>query len=304
MTRLRTQVLATWIAGLTFALAPLAATEDSLENLRQLVSNESWQEAVIVGRQLVEIEPAAGEAWLLLGQALRNSEQIDEAIEALQRGVELGYQPARSNATLAIAYSQAGEADRALVALQAAVEAGLPASVLETHPDLETLRRHPRFGELQERAERLSHPCEHDPKYAALDFWVGDWKVFMGDQEVGRNQITKLQRGCIIHESWTSASGGTGESINFYDPKTGLWRQHWVDESGGVVWYEGGPRGNGIHMVGENIDSKGTVKAARVSLTPRGDGTVHHLIEHSVDGGETWMVWFDAIYRPISAKLD
>jgi hypothetical protein len=280
------------------ATAPLAAQQDLLDQLRQLTQDESWQEAATLGRRIVEADPSQGEGWLLLGQSLRSLEQYDDAIDAIHRAIDLDFQPARTNTALAITFSQAGQPARGLEALRIAVEAGLPASVLETYPALETLRKQPEFDEILQTSERLSHPCEHDARYRALDFWVGSWDVFMGDQQVGHNQITKKQSGCLIHESWTSASGSTGESINFFDPKTGSWTQHWVDENGGVVWYTGGPEDEGLHMVGENIDSKGKIKAARVTLSPMKDGTVHHLIEHSDDKGKTWSIWFDATYKP------
>jgi len=35
----------------------------------------------------------------------------------------------------------------------------------------------------------------------------------------------------------------------------------------------------------------------RTTLTPREDGTVRQLIETSRDGGATWVVGFDAVYR-------
>ncbi len=286
----------TWSSG-----APLAAQEHLLDQLRQLTRDESWEEAAKLGQRIVKIDPTQGEGWLLLGQSLGNLNRYEEAIDAIHRAVDLDFQPAGTNTTLAITYSRAGQPAEGLAALRTAVEAGLPASVLETYPALESLREEAEFGAILQLAERLSHPCEHDERYRALDFWVGSWDVFMGDQQVGRNHITKIQRGCLIHESWTSATGSTGESINFFDPKTALWTQHWVDENGGVVWYTGGPKDEGLHMVGENIDSEGKIKAARVTLTPMKDGTVHHLIEHSDDQGKTWSIWFDAIYQPSNA---
>ena len=268
-----------------------------LDELRTHSDNESWSAAVELGQRIVETDPRQGEAWLLLAVALRQQERFADSITAAHNAVDLGYQPARSNTTLALAYAETGDIAASVAALRSAVEAGLPVSVVETHPGLETLRLESGYGEVLALANRLTYPCEHEARYRALDFWIGSWDVFMGDQQVGQNQITKLQRGCLVHESWTSASGTRGESINFYDPKTGEWTQRWVDENGGVVWYTGGPTGQGFHMSGENIDSEGNVKAARVTLSPNDDGTVRHLIEHSDDGGETWSIWFDALYR-------
>ena len=36
--------------------------------------------------------------------------------------------------------------------------------------------------------------------------------------------------------------------------------------------------------------------SARVTWTRKDDGTVHHYIEQSTDGGKTWQTFFDGIY--------
>jgi hypothetical protein len=38
-----------------------------------------------------------------------------------------------------------------------------------------------------------------------------------------------------------------------------------------------------------------------MSLTPLPGGTVRQVIEESRDGGATWQVGFDAVYRPVAA---
>jgi hypothetical protein len=63
-----------------------------------------------------------------------------------------------------------------------------------------------------------SHPCEDDPAYHKLDFWVGKWNVYNNrDASLnGTNVIEKIRGGCAIVENWQEAEGrGEGKSL-FY----------------------------------------------------------------------------------------
>jgi hypothetical protein len=59
------------------------------------------------------------------------------------------------------------------------------------------------------------HSCVHDELYGMLDFWLGDWDVYVGDNLVGRNTIEKTMQGCAVLEHWQSTDGGRGTSL-FY----------------------------------------------------------------------------------------
>ncbi len=73
-----------------------------------------------------------------------------------------------------------------------------------------------------------------------FDFWVGDWIVVdsLGNQ-VGENQISKIEGNCIVLEHWTGAAGGTGTSHNYYDRSDSTWNQLWIDNSGNVLKLKG-----------------------------------------------------------------
>ena len=66
--------------------------------------------------------------------------------------------------------------------------------------------------------------CSESERYSDLDFWVGEWDVFVGDTRVGRNRIEKVLDGCALIEHWSAAGGGDGKSLFFVD-YDGRWTQ-------------------------------------------------------------------------------
>ena len=149
--------------------------------------------------------------------------------------------------------------------------------------------------------------CEDSTLYRALDFWIGEWDVYVGNRIVGHNRIEKILDGCAVMEHWSARGGEDGKSLFFVD-YNGHWVQVWVTQwartPGGVKEKlmvtdppEGTVRFQGVIRhpeAGEWLD--------RTTLTPNDDGSVHQLIEFSEDNGQTWNPTFDAIYRAVSEE--
>jgi len=133
-------------------------------------------------------------------------------------------------------------------------------------------------------------------KHRAFDFWLGDWEVTSNGQVAGTNSITLAQSGCLLHEHWTSARGGTGESFNFYDRTTDRWHQVWVDNRGSVLRLSGQPSGDTMRLEGETRGAQGPAQQ-RITWTRNADGSVRQLWETSRDEGGTWTVVFDGHYK-------
>jgi len=150
----------------------------------------------------------------------------------------------------------------------------------------------------------LGVSCEGQAGFDRLDFWVGEWEVFVGDRRVGSNRIEKILQGCAIMEHWTDIQGGQGKSLSVYTPATDTWKQVWVSETattpGGVkekTLVERMPDG-GVRFRGTIPLADGRSYLDRTTLTPLDDGSVRQHIEISRDG-ETWETTFDARYvRP------
>lgn len=152
-------------------------------------------------------------------------------------------------------------------------------------------------GSLPLRDEGIAPPKCDAPEYRQLDFWVGDWSVTMGGKPAGTNRITIEEDGCLIHEHWSGAAGGTGQSFNFYNREDGRWHQVWVSSTGNVLDLAGRYADGTLLYQGESRRPDGTRLRHRLGFHANPDGTVRQLWETSSDGGTTWSTTFDGVYR-------
>ena len=143
--------------------------------------------------------------------------------------------------------------------------------------------------------------CADMENYRLLDFWVGDWEVYAGEDKVGDNRIEKVLGGCAVMEHWTGADGGEGKSL-FYVDTNGTWKQVWVTEwaanPGGVKEKVRVPvSANGaVRFQGQVRRPDSGIYLDRTTLTALENGAVRQLIETSTDSGASWETAFDAIY--------
>jgi hypothetical protein len=141
-------------------------------------------------------------------------------------------------------------------------------------------------------------PCEQDEQFAEFDFWLGKWDVH-GVRGVfaGNNEITREERSCVLIENWSSATGGSGMSINYVDKISGEWVQIWNDASGSQINIRGGITEEGMLLTGTiHYVATGKTLPFRGLWTPLEDGRVRQYFEQSNDGGETWVSWFEGFY--------
>jgi hypothetical protein len=140
------------------------------------------------------------------------------------------------------------------------------------------------------------------PEYRQFDFWLGDWDTFRikdekpGYTSVARNHVTAMLGGCALHEVYTRTDGYSGESFTIYDASRKVWHQSWVSNHGELVVVEGTRHDNDMVLNGSIIDAQGT-QWQRVTWKPVKDG-VRETCLGSRDGGKTWTVLFDILFRP------
>jgi len=142
--------------------------------------------------------------------------------------------------------------------------------------------------------------CESMEAFNHFDFWLGEWNVYSNNEKrtfQGSNSITKHHQNCLIMENWTSAKGGSGRSMNYYDAVEDQWRQLWV-AGGYSIDYTGGLDKSGSMVLSGRINyyQSGESQQFRGRWTPNEDGSVRQFFEqHDAESGK-WSVWFDGLY--------
>jgi len=255
-----------------------------------------WREAASAYAQLARDVPEDGHVWYRLGYARLELGRTEEAIEALERAERRGFLVGRTRYMICRAFARSGRNDRALDWLNRAVDGGfLDVDALRSEPDLAPLRESALYEAALARAEQ---PVSFLEGGDALDFWIGEWDVFVGDDQVGTNRIERILGGAAVLEHWVSSEGERGESVFYYLPDTGQWRQVWMVQGARVVKEKlGTPVERGLRFEGSARFLEGEERPDRTTLTLEVDGRVRQRIETSRDGGQTWAVTFDAVYR-------
>jgi len=156
------------------------------------------------------------------------------------------------------------------------------------------------LDEVQPQARPAAACATEASPYRDFDFWVGEWDVYEpeSDRKLGENSVTLRENGCLIVERWTGGGGGTGMSMNFYDPLEDAWRQVW-QSAPGFIDYTGGLDEAGRMVLEGTLHSnaRGTSVPFRGRWTPNDDGTVLQEFWQRDDNGE-WQNWFKGLYRP------
>ena len=141
--------------------------------------------------------------------------------------------------------------------------------------------------------------CDSLRGFDQFDFWGGVWEIFdsTGSTKVGENSIRKMEAGCMIMENWTSAQGGTGTSLNYFNPVTNEWRQVWVSAGRYAIDIVGGIRAGAMVLEGSIYNFAGAVWDFRGTWAPNADGSVRQFFEQYNHDSEQWDPWFNGLYR-------
>jgi len=240
-----------------------------------------------------------GQAWYQLAVKARNAGETETALQALDKAVELQFSPVPIGIERARILIYNNEREAATEELQKIFAAGFSAvSVFQSDPVINSLSGQPAYDELIAAMSVQAYPCGHDDKFREFDFWVGEWVVRGANGSMqGSNSVRPAERGCVLLENWSSATGGTGMSINYFDKLTDEWVQVWIAEGGSQINIRGGLTDEGMHLVGTiHYISNDTTAPFRGLWTPLPDGRVRQFFEQSNDGGETWAPWFEGFY--------
>ncbi len=136
-------------------------------------------------------------------------------------------------------------------------------------------------------------------EHRQFDFWIGRWEVFTPDgKKAGDNHIEAIDGGCALIERWRGNGSFTGTSLNSWDARARLWRQHWIDNQGGLLRLAGELDGASMVLASSGPDpgKPGATRRQRIRWTLLPDGAVRQHWEISTDDGATWATAFDGRY--------
>lgn len=271
----------------------------------RLFRAQEWDAAARAYGALAQTANPRPRFLLRQGTALAAVHQDAAAVPLLERAVAGGVSPLAVGLQLPRLQARLGRVDAALASLSALTSSGFGGNgqlqQMAADPDLAAVRRDARYDAIFTAADRNARPCLYAPEYRQLDFWIGEWDVTLRGSPPATppssSSIQSILDGCVILESWQS-NGYAGRSFNQYDAAARKWRQFWVDSQGGYLTFEGEAREGNLYYVGET-PAQGATPATKHKLTFFRQGTdeVRQLWEQSVDGGATWTVAFDGIYR-------
>lgn len=287
------------VASIVLALMSLAvaARGDDRQNADAAWKAKNWKDAAAAYEKVVAANEKDGDAWYRLGFALHSTGDIEKALAAHRKAMEIDgpQRPiAAYNAACALALLKRN--DEAFTTLEKAIGLGFAnARQIEADTDLAGLRADARWASIR---DKLSKPADsRDDVRRQFDFWVGDWEVRdASGTKLGENRIEKLQDGFVIQENWTDGTGATGMSINYVDPRDGKWKQVWMDARGWSTHKSGEFKDGAMRLIGESCLRDGRKNPIRATWTPLPDGRVRQYIESSSDNGQTWKAGFDGYY--------
>ena len=149
---------------------------------------------------------------------------------------------------------------------------------------------------LTAQTQTAPKPCLNSEKTKEFDFWLGDWDVLVNGKKVGENFVEKKLDGCTLVEKWKANSGGTGMSLNSFNPATQKWKQFYVGSGGSTLEFEGVLEKNVMRMEGSSIGQNGKIILHKLDFHLLPDETVRQHWQQSYDKGNKWTTVWDSIY--------
>ena len=270
-----------------------------MESATRKFNIQDWAGAEKDYARYLKKNKSASAAQYSLATCQKNLGNYEEALSSFDKAKVTNFNPFIVDFNTAKIHALQGDETSMYETLEQSAEKGLfTYASLQSSTEFAQYREEKRFKNILNKVELNAYPCLSNPDCRHFDFWIGEWDVYVGQQKVGENSITRAKGGCAIHENYTTQRNYAGQSINFYSPVDSKWHQHWVGSSGDAEHYLETKREWGLlQFVSDFMTPRGTVTLSRLTFTLNEDGTVRQLFESSTDDGKTWTAAFDGLYK-------
>jgi hypothetical protein len=175
--------------------------------------------------------------WFTLARDARDLDELELAGRALDKASGYGLPPVQVGIEKARILVASDEPGAATIELRNVFAAGFTSVAVLTNDTLiNSMAGRKDYDELVAEMSVQAFPCAHQEAFRDFDFWVGEWDVHLADGTfAGSNVIKSTEKGCVLTENWSGASGGTGMSINYLDRASGKWVQVWNAAGGSQI---------------------------------------------------------------------
>lgn len=146
-------------AAAAAAQSPAPAVAPTLAEARALLQGGDPAGAVTLLERITAAQPEDGQAWTLLGTALRRAKQPDQAVAAYARSLALDPDQPQVFFNLGAAHAARGDAATALTWLERAQRSGrVDLTAVDADPAFRSLRGNPRLIRLRPTDEDFARP--------------------------------------------------------------------------------------------------------------------------------------------------
>ena len=295
--------------SVVFILICSVTVSAQTNNARSLAFNayekKNWTDAEKYFTQHLQNNPSDTFAVYYLGMSQLKQAKYKEALNNFRDVYELELSSDMKDELcfeMAKMYAYLNQNEKAFQFLETAARNGASYEERLNDSAFHLLRSSSKFANISENFKRNSTPCLYDDKYKKLDFFVGTWEVYVGDNytyKVAVDTVTKFYGGCSVDEkfSWLG-SDYVGESISFYDDAAQKFRMCWAGKSGDIRNFEEISSGkNEIQFLAITTSKRNLVHRKMTITYDPSNENVHEFIENSFDLGKTWEPDFDALFK-------
>lgn len=271
-------------------------TQTQNANPGQSFSNGNFDECIKACDKVLEGDENDSGAHFFKGASLVRLKKYQAAKKHLAKARENNYQPAAAvNSNLLRAYGGLEETDTLLDSLQSMSENGFRASFVLNSEEFKYLEGDITFNKLKKKVDENANPCLYGSQYKRLDFWLGEWEVFVNDAKIATSSITKSEGGCTLYEDYKTTTGFLGRSTNYYDPTDKLYTQIWIDKFNSISTFKEDASKEGyLQMTADD----GAGNLTRMTyVQDKIKDTVTQTVDSSTDKGKTWVTGFVGVYK-------
>ncbi len=272
------------------------------KTLNQLFAEGNYTACIASCDKVFKTQPNDKNASFFKGASMVKLKKYEGAKKHLMDAEKNGYQPQIAiNANLLRVHAGLQETQSVNDLLQKLAKNGFRALSVLNEAEFEYLSDDDTFNTLKLKVDANANPCKYGEEYKRLDFWIGEWDVYVNGSKIGTSSITKSEGGCTLYEDYKTASGFLGRSTNYYNPTDKLYTQIWIDKFNSITEFKELESKDGYLQMAATDKGDGNLTRMTYVQDPI-NGNVTQTMEASTDNGKTWASNFVGVYKKRKAR--